>query len=258
MASETRVCHDDRLYYLVYPKGDARICTPCPAKDSPCQEKCRTNSFSAPVGLDSLSGDSYGKMTKEDIVNGSLATWVSNGRQNKALSITQLATSNNEVRKSLAGLDINTPGMVQLPVCSPDRAFQSWDTSSMRSSPFYPCDIPPGRGHCGGSTFDNQGSDVSPTVSDCQQLIRNIEGDATTDWTHGIVGQRMIASYGSCRFGIERTGGTGGAVQFRVGGQDVIDVINDSIRQFGGGGRVGAKGVMPCSSTTTSTTVDVA
>ncbi|KAL8333671.1 hypothetical protein RB593_003384 [Gaeumannomyces tritici] len=161
-ASETRVCHDDRLYYLVYPKGDARICTPCPAKDIPCQEKCRTNSFSAPVGLDSLSGDSYGEVTKEDIVKGSLATWVFNGRQNKALNITQLATSNNEVRKSLAGLDVNTPGVIQLPVCSPDRAFQSWDTSSMRSSPFYPCDITPGRDHCGGSTFDNQGSDVSP------------------------------------------------------------------------------------------------
>ena len=89
--------------------------------------------------------------------------------------------------------------MVQLPVCSPDRAFQSWDTSSIKSSPFYPCDIPPGRNHCGGLTFNSQGSDVSPTVSNCQQLIRNIEGDATTDWTHGIVGQRTIASYGSCR-----------------------------------------------------------
>lgn len=42
-----------------------------------------------------------------------------------------------------------------------------------------------------------------------------------------------------------------------VGGQDAIDIINDAIRRYGGGGRVGAKGVMPCSGTTAGTKVNV-
>lgn len=94
-------------------------------------------------------------------------------------------------------------------------------------------------------------------MSDCQQIIRNIEGDGSTDWTHRITGHREVLSHGSCHFGIERTGGTGGAVQFKVEGQGAIDVINDAIRRYGGGGRVGAKGVMPCSGTTAGTKVNV-
>lgn len=99
-------------------------------------------------------------------------------------------------------------------------------------------------------------------MSDCQQIIRNIEGDGSTDWTHRITGHSEVLSHGSCHFGIERTGGTGGAVQFKVGGQDAIDVINDAIRRYGGGGRVGvkgvgAKGVMRCSGTTVGTKVNV-
>ncbi|KAL2132722.1 hypothetical protein VTI74DRAFT_3432 [Chaetomium olivicolor] len=85
----------------------------------------------------------------------------------------------------------------------------------------------------------------------------NIEGDASTEFTHRITGHREILSYGTCAFGIERTGGTGGAVEFKVGGQDVIDIINDSVKKFGGRGKVGARGVMPCDGTTVGTTVDV-
>ena len=157
----------------------------------------------------------------------------------------------------MVGLDIETPGLIQLPVCNPSRAWQAWHTGSEGGTGHYPCDIFPGKNHCGASTFENRGSDASPLVDDCKQIIRNIEEDASTDWTHAIVGYREILKHGSCRFGIERTGGTGGAVQFRVGGQDVIDVIKESIERFGGGDRVGAKGVMSCSGTTASTHVDV-
>ncbi|KAL2166323.1 hypothetical protein VTG60DRAFT_2930 [Thermothelomyces hinnuleus] len=155
-------------------------------------------------------------------------------------------------------MDITTPGFVRLPVCSPDRAYQSWATAEKGSSPNYPCDIPPGRDRCGGdSTFEDQTSDASPLVSDCLQIIRNIEGDASTEFTHRITGHREILSYGTCHFGIERTGGTGGAVEFKVGGQDVIDLINDAVNKFGGNGKIGAKGVMPCDGTTVGTTVNV-
>ncbi|KAM0331444.1 hypothetical protein ACHAQA_003120 [Verticillium albo-atrum] len=256
-AEATSVCHNSKLYYLVQPDGDARICK-CESSGGPgpCQTTCRDGKFSAPKGIGSLTDSDFGKLTKEDIVKGALATWRYNKEENKHLNITEMADE-NDVRNKMVGLDVETPGLIQLPVCSPARAFQSWETGKKGGTAYYPCDIPPGKDYCGASTFENQGSGASPLVSDCEQLIRNVEGDASTDFTHGIVGHRKILEHGTCRFGIERTGGTGGAVQFKVGGQDVIDVINDAIRQFGGAGRIGAKGVMPCDGTTVNTKVNV-
>ncbi|KAL8371943.1 hypothetical protein RB595_001650 [Gaeumannomyces hyphopodioides] len=255
-AKAAGVCNNGRLYYLVQPKGDATTCWCNYYDNGHCNRACANNKFSAPTGLGSLNMEDYGGVTKEDIVAGALATWSYNGKQNKEVSLADLATK-PDVRRGLVGMDVNTPGVVQLPVCSPDRAFQSWNTARAGSSPHYPCDIPPGKDHCGASSFENTGSDVSPLVSDCQQVIKNIEGDASTVFTHSITGHREILKFGTCRFGIERTGGTGGTVQFMVGGQDVIDLINDAIKQFGGGGRVGAKGVMPCAGVTVNTKVDV-
>jgi predicted secreted protein len=144
-------------------------------------------------------------------------------------------------------VDVTTPGFIRIPVCSPERAFQSWDTAKAGSSQFYLCDIPPGRDECGDSSFENQTSDASASVEDCLQIIKNIEGDASTGWKTQVVGknQREIASHGSCSFGVEATK-VHGNVNFDVGGQDVIDIINDAIRRFGGGGKVGAKGNMEC------------
>ena len=107
--------------------------------------------------------------------------------------------------------------------------------------------IPPGKDDCGDSTFENQSSGASPLVEDCLQIIRNIEGDGSTEWTTQVVGknQREIAKSGSCHFGVEATKVNGNG-NFRVGGQDVIDIINEAIAQFGGDGRVGAKGDMQC------------
>ena len=42
-------------------------------------------------------------------------------------------------------MDITTPGFARLPVCSPDRAFQSWDTVTKGGTSNYPCDTPPAR-----------------------------------------------------------------------------------------------------------------
>ncbi|KAI8217095.1 hypothetical protein K4K53_009486 [Colletotrichum sp. SAR 10_77] len=189
-------------------------------------------------------------------MKGSVETWLYNKNVNKRLNITQMSLE-RPMQSDLLDVTIRTPGFVQLPVCSADRAFQSWDTGKTGSSNDYPCDIPPGKDHCGDSSFGNHASDVSPKVNDCQQIIRTIEGDASTEFTHRITGHCQILEFGSCHFGIGRTGGTGGAVEFRVGGQDVIDVINESIKRFGGGGRIGAKGIMPCSGTTAGTKVNV-
>ena len=233
--------------------ANAEICECHHSDGGPCQRVCQNNKFSAPVGLGNL--ERFGKVTKEDLVIGSVRTWLRNGKTNGggvADPINDAGTPSD-----LLDMSIRSPGFVRLPVCSPDRAFQSWETSTKGSSSNYPCDIPPGKDRCGDSTFEDQTSGASALVSDCRQIIKNIEGDASTEFTHRITGHREILSFGTCTVGIERTGGTGGAVEFKVGGQDVIDIINESIKRFGGSGRVGAKGVMPCDGTTAGTTVDV-
>ena len=45
----------------------------------------------------------------------------------------------------MVGLDIETPGLIQLPVCIPGRA---WHTCSEGGTDHYPCDIFPGKNHC--------------------------------------------------------------------------------------------------------------
>jgi hypothetical protein len=144
-------------------------------------------------------------------------------------------------------VDVTTPGFIRLPVCSPERAFKSWDTAKKGSSDYYPCDIPPGKDTCGDSTFENETSGGSPLVEDCLTIIKNIEENASTDYTTQVVGknQRKIASHGSCAFGVEATT-VNGNVNFVTGGQDVIDIINESVNRFASGGRVGAKGNMNC------------
>ena len=235
-AEATRVCYNSRLYYLVHPDGDAE-----------------DNTFSAPVGLDELGR--FGGVTIENLVMGAVNTWKSNDGENGGTFLDPINSA--QARSDLADVDITTPGFVLLPVCSGDRAFQSWDTTKEGSSTNYPCDIPPGQDSCGDSSYEDRTNDGSPTDSDCLQIIKNIEGDGSTDFTHDITGHREILHFGSCRFGIERTGGTGGAVMFTVGGQNVIDVIRYSIQNYGGRGRVAARGVMPCDGTTAGTTVQV-
>ncbi|THC89509.1 hypothetical protein EYZ11_011043 [Aspergillus tanneri] len=48
----------------------------------PCQQVCRDNKFSEPPGLDSLINGNFGGITKDDLVKGSVRTWVQNGKKN--------------------------------------------------------------------------------------------------------------------------------------------------------------------------------
>lgn len=97
--------------------------------------------------------------------------------------------------------------------------------------------------NCGDSSFENQSTGGSPFISDCQQITRNIAGGGS--WTFPLIGHRKLVSYGTCAFGVEGSteiGHTNG----KIGNQDIIDLINDSIRKFSWNGRVGAKGYMTC------------
>lgn len=240
----TGVCYEKRRYYLVYPGGDSKECH-CVPTGGGCQNTCKDRKFSAPPGLDSLDGEIFGGITKEHLVKGSVGTWKKNNKKNGG-GFTD-PTNKGNIEK-LLDVDVTTPGFMRIPVCSPERAFQSWDTSKRGSSDNYPCDNPPGRDHCGQSTFVDQTSSASPKIDDCRKIIHNIEGNGGTEWTTQVVGkkQREIAKSGSCSFGVEATK-VDSNVHFKVGGQDVIDLINSAINKFGNkDGRVGAKGDMKC------------
>ncbi|KAK4246406.1 glycoside hydrolase [Corynascus novoguineensis] len=236
----TGVCVDGRQYYLVAPIGDSKTCDWVNG-----MWDCTLNSkFSAPPGLNRLGGD-FGYLTKEDFVKGSVRTYIKNGKRNTGGGMPDLADP--FVVSNLIDMDFTTPGFFHLPVCGPEHAYQSWETSKSGYSANYPCDVPQGISDCGNSTFEDQTSAASPKVADCLQIIKNIQDDGSTEWTTQVLAknQREIASFGGCRFGVEATEETGNA-DFKVGGQDVIDIINDSIKKFGGSGSVGAKGDMKC------------
>lgn len=141
--------------------------------------------FSAPPGLESLP--TFGGVTKEDLINGSVRTWIQTerpGRRNggKPADSTDRGTMEN---LPLNG-GVTTPGFIRLPVCSPEHAFQSWDTSG---------NMPPGISNCGVLTFVDQTGIVLPKVEDCLQIIRNIEADGKTEWTRLVAGRPQPYHY---------------------------------------------------------------
>ncbi|KAL3465425.1 hypothetical protein BJX64DRAFT_275079 [Aspergillus heterothallicus] len=239
-------CIDGRQFYLVYPEGDAKECE-CVHKPTggACEWYCRDNTFSSPTGLDTLNGANFENITKSDLVLGSVNTWKANSKQNTDKYPD--ATSAETVRR-LINVDITTPGFMQIPICSAEHAFKSWDSSKPESSAFYPCKIPENQNHCGLSTFEDQTSEASPWVEDCLTIIRNIQWDGNTQWTTQVVGKphREVAQHGSCHFGVEATS-VSGNVDFLVGGEDVISIIRDSIAKFAKDNKqIGARGYMNC------------
>ncbi|KAL4879073.1 hypothetical protein BJY04DRAFT_229417 [Aspergillus karnatakaensis] len=241
----TGACIDGRQYYLVHPKGESRVLKCASSSTYPgCNEIYVDNKFSALPGMVSLTGSDWGSITREDIVRAAVRTWIHNGRENGAAVVDATDPSSAE---SLMDVDITTPGFIRLPICSAERAFTSWDETSKGSSPNFPCDLQQGKNECGETSFENQTTDGSPLVEDCLQIIRNIEEDPTTGWTTQVVGQRhrTIGVAGTCAFGVEATR-TDGNVNFQVGGQDMIDIINDAVAQFAWNDKIGARGDMQC------------
>lgn len=154
--------------------------------------------------------------------------------------------------------DITTPGYIRLPVCSPDIAFMAWNRvgGPNTNAPNYPCYIPEGESACGTSTFVGQTSGASPTVDDCLQLVRNIEGRPGRHEVENAFGdQHQIAEYGSCKFGVQGMGKDGN-IAYYVGDQDIVDIINESVQRFTWNGLVGAKGTMSCSGDVTGQEVE--
>ncbi|KFG86526.1 chitinase [Metarhizium anisopliae] len=250
-------CVDDKLYYLASPKGHASYCY---EDDTKHPEHCTDEGFSALPGVEWLDGTSFGTVTLSDLITGSVKTYRANGNQNVDTSPDpgKLATAN-----SLGHQDITAPGYIRMPVCSPAMALKAWFGSNVvhgpdTSAPGYPCVTMDSIGFCGASTFVDQTSGVSPLVSDCRKLVEKIQFrvQSTEHEVENAVGtQHQIEEYGGCRFGVEGNGKNGN-IDFHIGGQDIIDIINDAIKMYGSSGRVGAKGNMNCKGTIKDQNVD--
>ncbi|KAK3312158.1 hypothetical protein B0H66DRAFT_578425 [Apodospora peruviana] len=240
----TGVCFKNREYFLAMVDGDPQTCT---------EAGCDDNKFSAPRGIEFLKNGDYGGLTKDDIVAGAMSTYIANGLKNGA-DPGSVDVTNPESADALYNMDITTPGFISLPVCSPQVAWKSWDASTGKvgapgkgSTPNWPCDAVKGLSKCGEYEFDegSTGAD-SPSVTDCEQIIRNIQGDTTTDWSQEVVGKpwRDLKA-GGCKFSFRASKINGNSV-FYVGGQNVIDLIEQSVKDFAKDGKVSASGHMTC------------
>ncbi|KAJ6445148.1 Lysine--tRNA ligase [Purpureocillium lavendulum] len=236
-------CHDGRLYQLADPDGKSHPCSHNCGFPGGCS--CPDSSFSSLKGVGELDGSSWGKVKVEDIIIGAVKTYKQNGEENGG----DLADPTDSGSfDSLVKDDVTTPGYIRLPVCSETLARTSWEnadkTDGTRNKENFPCNIDNGRDYCTGSTFEDQTSDASPPVSDCLQIVKNIEG-TDGSWNTFIEMQREILHFGECKFGVTGKGRKGNS-NFDVGAQDVVDIIRDAVKQFGGGGKIGAKGTMQC------------
>ena len=262
-------CYDGKLYYLAtVPTGQT-------------SEMNGHELFSTPPGLELLNGQdtNYGGVTNQDFIAGyvvsslryfsclcrsSLVSSFTTDNGNSSVDALRqkyqdkdgaiLAISDGKIvaRNVLPG------GLNILPVCSAAEAFRSWEYEDYthRDVPLWPCTIPTGFNACQSSSFFDQTSDASPSVSDCKQIIENIKGDPTSTWTSGMLGHHAILKYGSCAFGAKSKKGLDGNLVFKVGSQDVIDIIDDSISKFGRDGKIGAKGLVDCSGNIHDTTIE--
>lgn len=241
----TYACYKNNLYYLVYPDGTWRGCSnqaiDCVDCDPP--PPCNPTFFTPPPGLSTLGPNSWGGISLSDLIEGSVNTYVANGNANGGPVANPL---DQQTLQDLSNQDITTPGYIRLPVCSAQVAWASWSNPSQSNSsaPGYPCNPLQGVTKCSGYTYQDETSSASPKVSDCQTIVKNIQG-TNGEWTTGIGGQRDIASFGSCNFGVQNSGVTGD-VTFYTGSQDIVNIINQAISQYASNGLVGAKGYMEC------------
>ncbi len=122
----TGACVDGKRYYLVHPAGSAS-----------------SAKFSAPPGLDHLPF--YNNITVEDLVQGALRTWIPGGGNGTGAFVDP--TTNTTAAYGFLDGQLPGPGVVRLPVCSPDQAMRGWKAGTgANATAFYPCDGPTSAG----------------------------------------------------------------------------------------------------------------
>ncbi|KAB5513340.1 putative necrosis-inducing factor-domain-containing protein [Coniochaeta sp. 2T2.1] len=99
---------------------------------------------------------------------------------------------------------------------------------------------------CSPSTFTDQTTRVSPLIEHCQKTADNIRDGGK--WRVETLTARwhQILQYRSCAFSVYAVDNL---AYFKIGNQDIIDLIGDAIRMFGRDGYVGANDTMNCQTT---------
>lgn len=219
------------LYYLVYPPDSGDKFDALHGSDALAQDQNRTTP--------------WGGVTVEDLILGSLNTWAQNGMQNGGKTADP---SNSGTLSDLENMDIQTPGYVRLPVCTAATAKAAWSNPSRvdKTDPNYPCVPLQGITDCDSYRYTGATSDASPLISDCQDIINNIQG-TDGEWTTTLSRTRQLVSAGTCALSVEEdTGDDNGNGSYKVGAQDIITLISNSIKMYGSNGKVGASGTFEC------------
>lgn len=136
-------------------------------------------------------------------------------------------------------------------MCTENRAAVAWDSAINKEEIFddlYPCVVKNGRDWCRSSTFEEYDTDKKPKADDCMQIVRNID-NSKGDHTVGIGGYKNIQDFGECA--LFTKGKAEGNVVYKIGNQDIIDIITDCVNKFEKDGRVACEGHTTCNGANT-------
>ncbi|KAL2204874.1 hypothetical protein CC79DRAFT_922150 [Sarocladium strictum] len=233
-------CHGGRAYYLVGAKGSCHGGSPF---EDPDTNDC--DPFSALPGVTSMDGKSWGGISREDIVFGSINTFVANGNKNHE---TRLNFADGVPEDQITGLgdDIQTANTFALPICDLKTAWDNfYGSGSDRSSANFPCkidhsgdfnnkDIPPpydcdGSGMCGSAVnfVRNCDNAVNKGLQRFDDYIYgSAESDAEEDGARNSNCKIFIAGPAACK---------------RSGNEMWYDYQDLKNSEMGGCGRCGSK-----------------
>jgi hypothetical protein len=152
---------------------------------------------------------------------------------------------------TIATTEVVTEWVTEYPVATEteiplQQAEPTQDSAVNGTKPSYQDTKTTGDGYCGASTFEDRTSGSSPSVEDCLHIASNIAGGGRWDIDMFLGKQKRIAEYKSCAFGVQGHPISPGEIKMYIGNEDIIDIINDAVEKFGGGGQIGAKGIMEC------------
>ncbi|KAF2872784.1 hypothetical protein BDV95DRAFT_570636 [Massariosphaeria phaeospora] len=124
-AAKTFVCHEEQLYYFVSATGDYRRCGATPGGSI----SCAFSKFKPLSGMEALDAGTFGELTKTDLVIGALAGYKANGNRNgwPAADPGQASTNSDIYDATIQGAAIRSPGVVMIPICSPELAVANWN-----------------------------------------------------------------------------------------------------------------------------------
>ncbi|KAF7561563.1 hypothetical protein G7046_g2578 [Stylonectria norvegica] len=132
-------CVGSFMYYLLAVTEDCNVCDLKTCLSLPSNENkiCYQGLFTLPPGLDQLVPEQnmWGNVTRDAMVQGSLASWRANGQQNGgSINSTDPNILTEVVAKGLKG-----PGLFNFPVCTMTEVMANLNKKNAKKNPNYPC-----------------------------------------------------------------------------------------------------------------------